>query len=109
MERFGSAPHRALQRDRGGEFVFHLNKDAADGRNAGCEALDDLGGGRDGIAGREARAGGESAFTTGVIAIEEMRAGKYASRISVHLTIRRAAEKHFHLLIGVEVERSRMP
>ena len=60
------------KRDGGGQFVFHLDEDAADGGNARREALDDFGGRSDGITGGEARARSQRAFAAGMVAIQEM-------------------------------------
>ena len=42
-ESLGSAPYRALNRDRGGQLVFHLDKGSAHGGYARGEALHDFG------------------------------------------------------------------
>ncbi|HEY3619652.1 MAG TPA: hypothetical protein VGK96_22830 [Candidatus Sulfotelmatobacter sp.] len=68
-------PYSALQRDGGGNFIFHLNKRSTDRGHASREALDHFCRRRDGISGGESRAGRQRAFATGVVAVEEVRAG----------------------------------
>ncbi len=84
-ESFRTAPDRALKRDGGSQFVFHLNKRSADGRNAIGEAFDHLGGRGDGIAGRKPRSGSQCSLATGVVAVEKVRARHHSCGISVHL------------------------
>ncbi len=83
-ERLGSAPHRALQRDRSGQFVFHLNKRSAHGRHPRGEALNHFGGRSDGVSGGEAAAGSQRAFAAGMVAIHEVCAGEDAARVRRH-------------------------
>ncbi len=59
-------------------------KTAADLRGTMREALDDLGGGCDGITGGEPRAGGDGALAARLVAIHEMDACERRLRISVH-------------------------
>src|SRR5690349_9033302 len=77
-------PRCTLQGDGGGELVFHLDEDAAQGGHTSGETLHDFGGRRDGVAGSEARAGGQGALAAGVVAIEEVHPGEDAARVSVH-------------------------
>jgi hypothetical protein len=71
----GAAPHCALQGDGGGQLIFHLNETTADRWNTAGESLYHLGGGSNGVAGREASASCQCAFATGVIAVHKMDAG----------------------------------
>ena len=48
------------------------------------DALDDLGRGRDRVAGDEAAAGRERALAAGVVAVDEVGARQDASRIGMH-------------------------
>ena len=83
-EGLGSTPYPALQRDRSGEFVLHLNECSTDCRDAGREALDYFRRGRDGISGSESRASGQCAFAAGMIAVEKVRARQNAMGICFH-------------------------
>ena len=82
----GPSPDGALQCDGGREFVFHLDKRSAHLRHARGEALDHLGGRSNGISGGESSAGCQSAFTAGMVAIDEVCAGEYSSGISFFAT-----------------------
>ena len=85
-ERLGSAPYSTLQRDRGREFVFHLNECSPYRRHACREALDYLGRWGDRISGRESCSGRQCAFTAGMVAIEKMCAGQNTVWICFHFS-----------------------
>ncbi len=61
-----------------GEFVLHLEEDAADGGDARGKMLDDLGGGSYGIARGEIGACRKRPLATGAIAVQEVRPGEHA-------------------------------
>src|SRR5437868_7526753 len=80
----GATPNCALQSNRGSELVFHLDKAATDGGNASGKTFNYLGGRCDGITGREPCSRSQRAFATGMVAIDKMRTGENAARISFH-------------------------
>ena len=84
-EGLGSAPDRALDGDGGGQFVLHLDEDAADGGDSSSEAFDHFRGGRNGITCGKSRTGCEGSLTAGVITVEKMDTRENAFRISVHV------------------------
>src|SRR5581483_166832 len=84
-ECLNAPPDGALNRDGGGQFVFHLDKGAADGGDAGGEPLDDLRGGGNRVACGKSRTGSQRTFTAGVVAVEKMDARENAPRISSHV------------------------
>jgi cellulose synthase/poly-beta-1,6-N-acetylglucosamine synthase-like glycosyltransferase len=88
-ESLGAAPNRALNGDGGGEFVFHLDEDAADGGDSPGEAFDYFRRGRDGIACGKSRTGCEGSLTTCVVTVEEMYTGEDTFGVSVHCELRR--------------------
>ena len=73
-----------MQSDRGGQLVFHLDETAANRWDARGEAFDDLRGRRDWISGSEACAGCQGTFAAGMVAVDEVSAGEYAVRVSLH-------------------------
>ena len=88
-EGFGAAPDGALDGDGGGQFVLHLNEDAADGRDSRGKSFDHLGGRRDRVACGKSRTGCERSLTAGMVAVEKMNTGEHAFRVSVHSALRR--------------------
>ena len=80
-----AAPDRALDGDGSGQFVLHLNEDAADGGNSPREAFDHFGGGGDGITCGKSRTGCEGSLTAGVIAVEKMDTRENTFGVSVHV------------------------
>jgi hypothetical protein len=66
-------------RDGRGELVLHLDEHAAHVREALGDALDDLGRGRDRVAGDEAAARRQRALAAGVVAVEVVGPGQDAS------------------------------
>jgi len=58
-------------------FVFHLNKGAAQGREAPTHHFADLGGRGDGVAAEKAAARGQGAFHHGLVPLEQNRAARF--------------------------------
>ena len=88
-EGFGPAPNRALYGDGGGQFVLHLNEDAAYGGDSPREAFDHFRGRRDGITCGKSRTCCEGSLTTGVITVEKMDTRENTFGVSVHCELRR--------------------
>src|SRR5208282_1892069 len=82
----GSCPYHALQGNGGGEFIFHLDEDSANGRNPRGETFHHFGGGSDGVSGGASAASSQRAFAAGVVAVHEMYAGEDTARISLLMT-----------------------
>ena len=80
-----AAPDGALDGDRSGELVLHLDEERpVHERMRAGEALDDLGRRGDRIAGDEAAAGRQGALAAGEVAVDVMGSGEDSFGIGFH-------------------------
>ncbi len=84
-----AAPYRALNGDGGSQLILHLDEGAAHGRNARREPFHHLRGGCNWVSCGKSRTCRQGAFAAGVVAIQEVRAGKDPFWISLHGGLRK--------------------